>query len=229
LYLGQELQPLVLLQYQKPTFHTTNSYLFYVNLHLQTLGHPVVIFFMAIYKLFSQILCKVVLGPRSTTTVFASEPGNILLVLQKMYANDTWAEKNNLWFCFIIRNLLLLQRICTYFTVTFICKHNETTYIFFIPTYKVFGQILCKLVLGPRTTTSVFFSSASSTTEGCHHIISGFVLFRPSKGITINKFKFKFTKEHTSYSTKIVCKFLLEPWNTTSDHASVSETYFQYY
>jgi hypothetical protein len=79
LYLGQELQPLTLLQYQKPTFDTTNVclvygkgvVLVYGKLFLQTLGHIVLIFFVATYKVFGQILCIHVLGPSTTTSVFA--------------------------------------------------------------------------------------------------------------------------------------------------------------
>ena len=71
LYLGQELQPLTLLQYQKPTFDTTNVCLVYGKLLLQTLGHIVLIFFVATYKVFGQILCIHVLGPSTTTSVFA--------------------------------------------------------------------------------------------------------------------------------------------------------------
>jgi hypothetical protein len=54
MYLGQELQPQIMLQYQKPTFNTTNVYLVYGNLHFQPLGHIVLISFVAIYKVLSQ-------------------------------------------------------------------------------------------------------------------------------------------------------------------------------
>jgi hypothetical protein len=37
------------------------------------------------------------------------------------------------------------------------------------------------------------------------------------------------TRKHTSYSTKEVCKFLHGPRTTTTNFASVSYTYFQYY
>ena len=70
MYLGQELQPQIMLQYQKPTFNATNVYLVYGNLHFQPLGHIVLISFVAIYKVLSQILCKLVLGLRIMAYVF---------------------------------------------------------------------------------------------------------------------------------------------------------------
>jgi hypothetical protein len=84
-----------MLQYQKPTFNTTNVYLVYGNLHFQPLGHIVLISFVAIYKVLSQILCKLVLGLRIMAYVFGWKEETYFLLCKKNMQNYTWAENYN--------------------------------------------------------------------------------------------------------------------------------------